>query len=42
MIRIQEWGWRFIGADIQASNGMLIECYGEWDSIDFTRTLALN
>ena len=25
----KEWGWRFIGADIEAANGMLIECYGE-------------
>jgi hypothetical protein len=26
-IKPKEWGWRFIGADIQMANGLLVECY---------------
>ena len=27
-IKPKEWGWRFLGADIQMANGQLVECYG--------------
>ena len=27
LVRPKQWGWRFIGADIQMNDGMLVECY---------------
>ena len=26
-VRPKEWGWRFLGADLQTESGLLIECY---------------
>jgi hypothetical protein len=28
------WGWRFIGCDVQAANGLLIECYISFKHMD--------
>eukprot|EP00935_MAST-01C_sp_MAST-1C-sp1_P000569 g569.t1 len=41
LLQPKEWGWRFIGADIQASNGQLIECYVVFKAMDTAKKYAL-
>jgi hypothetical protein len=33
-VRPKEWGWRFVGADIQMANGQLVECYVVFTQMD--------